>query len=499
MDTCRTVIFNPSYELYNDYDRIVLMSSPEASVLDKSYRLYIHPGIASFFSFFNGTCTLEESFQRAAKFYNTDVATVENLFSKFYNNPKKVGLKYDGENFIFPPNVLVDNREGVKRDTLSPEVMTCKGPYNYDRARLHYPKSLVICINLSCVTDCVYCYANKAHNYKPMPTQALLDFISEAARLHVRDIDFTGGEFFLHKDWREILKCLIANGYNPEISTKVPVSPASLREAREIGLKCVQYSLDTLSPEKACATLNVNRHYIGNIRKSIEAANNLGFDLVIKPTLINSTCTLENVKEILEFTKSLRSVRRMVVTTAGYTMYKSEENYQNLRPTEQQAKEVYDRQRKVWCGKDMSGMSPEITEELTGLLLDGEAVLDVGCGDGPVLAQGIHHRRHLQDVHHGYLEFRQRPDADEDAAGADPGGQRVPYLQGVRRVPEIPGHLLEVRTGGLWRRASVLSGSALPVRTFIYQEHLLKNKRNNGRPGQIHHPNPRHRVRPGLA
>ena len=40
-----------------------------------------------------------------------------------------------------------------------------------------------------------------------------------------------------------------------------------------------------------------------------------------------------------------------------------------------EAKEVYDRQRKVWCGKDMSGMSPEITEELTGLLLDGEAVL----------------------------------------------------------------------------------------------------------------------------
>ena len=341
MDTCRTVIFNPSYELYNDYDRIVLMSSPEASVLDKSYRLYIHPGIASFFSFFNGTCTLEESFQRAAKFYNTDVATVENLFSKFYNNPKKVGLKYDGENFIFPPNVLVDNREGVKRDTLSPEVMTCKGPYNYDRARLHYPKSLVICINLSCVTDCVYCYANKAHNYKPMPTQALLDFISEAARLHVRDIDFTGGEFFLHKDWREILKCLIANGYNPEISTKVPVSPASLREAREIGLKCVQYSLDTLSPEKACATLNVNRHYIGSIRKSIEAADSLGFDLVIKPTLVNTTCTLENVKEILEFTKGLRSVRRMVVTTAGYTMYKSEENYQKLRPSEQQAREVY--------------------------------------------------------------------------------------------------------------------------------------------------------------
>ena len=35
----------------------------------------------------------------------------------------------------------------------------------------------------------------------------------------------------------------------------------------------------------------------------------------------------------------------------------------------------------------MSGMSPEITEELTGLLLDGEAVLDVGCGDASLLTR----------------------------------------------------------------------------------------------------------------
>lgn len=78
--------------------------------------------------------------------------------------------------------------------------------WQYIVVRLSIPKSILYVINTKCVTDCIYCYADKKTRYNLLPTNRILEIIDEAHNLGVIDFDISGGELFLHKDWDAIVK-----------------------------------------------------------------------------------------------------------------------------------------------------------------------------------------------------------------------------------------------------------------------------------------------------
>ncbi|OIO41328.1 hypothetical protein AUJ10_01085, partial [Candidatus Pacearchaeota archaeon CG1_02_31_27] len=68
-----------------------------------------------------------------------------------------------------------------------------------------YPKTMQLHINSECNYNCLYCYVNDK-KVKPLNTEKLLDLITQAKKLGVYNIDFLGGEPFLHKDFYKLLQ-----------------------------------------------------------------------------------------------------------------------------------------------------------------------------------------------------------------------------------------------------------------------------------------------------
>lgn len=81
-----------------------------------------------------------------------------------------------------------------------------------------------------------------------MPLKTVISIIRQAKQTGVVNFDISGGEVLLHPHYKEIISELLANGYTPFISTKVPVKKDKLQTLKEIGIKEIQISLDSVNP-----------------------------------------------------------------------------------------------------------------------------------------------------------------------------------------------------------------------------------------------------------
>lgn len=336
----RNIILNPIYKLYPDRDRAILFNYANGKY-SESEKYFIHPDIATFLSLFNGSREMMKSLETCDLSEN-DIDKLITIFSA----EKAFSVKFDGNIFRFPKQVLIGNENGIIREDLRSNYTYCK-PYDFKRLRMSYPKSLVLIINLACHTNCIYCYANRKHKYSPISTERLIEIINDAKKTGILDFTVSGGEFFLHKDWERILSAFIDNGYMPEISTKVPVSKEDLEKAKAIGLNQIQFSLDTLDRETALKVLRVNEDYIDKFADTIRHADELSMKITLKPTFCIYTCNRSNMESILEFAGGLKNIERVTVSTMGKSIYLPHETHLAIRPSVKQVDEVFDYLKEV--------------------------------------------------------------------------------------------------------------------------------------------------------
>ncbi|MEG0518849.1 MAG: radical SAM protein [Bacteroidales bacterium] len=328
-----TLILNHDYKLVNDYDRVILLRLSAGKY--KEYAPYfMHPFLAKFLSMFNGR---GEEGQKLEEYgFTTD--DIKKL-TKIFTNNKKMCIGYAGEKYYFPKDVLVYNNNGTTRMGLENDY-NCAQPYNFNRKRFALPKTIVYIINLKCYTNCIYCYANRKCSYHLMSTAKIIDIIQEAKKIGILDFTISGGEFFLQKDWDIILKALLDNNYEPEISTKIPLAEDDLLTIKNCGLKEIQFSLDTLNADLAKKTLAVKDNYVTKITESIKFADSIGLKVTLKPTFCKYTCTINNLKEVLNFAGTLKNLKRVTVSTAGKSIYLSEATWDDIRPSIKQVEEI---------------------------------------------------------------------------------------------------------------------------------------------------------------
>lgn len=327
-------IFNPKYILRNDKDRILLTNHKEFAG-DRIF-YFLHPIHAVMLSYFNGSQNYDETIHNIMKDFDINESTVKRLTENLIENQNNVHFRYDGTVFSLPPNILVHNASQTIRTDLDKDSLMIDSKLNFSRRRLGRPMNLLICINLKCVTDCVYCYANRKVLYTPMKPQKLIDLIYEAKRIGIESVDITGGEFFLNPEWEDITKALLDCGYAPDISTKIPLSHETIDRIVATGLKTIQFSLDTVNQERARRNLNVGPNYIDKLLDAIRYCDEKGLRVIIKPTMDRETCTIENVDGVIDFAKTLKHLERCVFTIIGYSCYKTEQSYLNIRPTMEQ-------------------------------------------------------------------------------------------------------------------------------------------------------------------
>jgi radical SAM protein with 4Fe4S-binding SPASM domain len=336
-DLKRKLVLNPEYRLVNDVDRIVLISDKGS----KYFFTFIHPIHAIMLSFFNGDKPLKEIVAQISDFFSISENNALKTVTYFIEN-QDLYMEYDNEKFMFPKNVLVENRNNITRQDLYYQQYEISPPYDFKRNRFSKPTSIVFVINTACVTDCVYCYADKKAKYIPLSTEKILSIIDEAYQIGIHDFDITGGEIFLQKDWEIILKKLYSYGFTSNLSTKVPMSKENIDKFAETGFQELQVSIDSLSPGLQVKNLKVGNFYVDKIKESLTYLDSKGINLIIKGTQTKDTLTTKNIGEVIDFIKRLKNLKYYMITIIGYSLYKSNEEYHQIKPQLMQIEDFLD-------------------------------------------------------------------------------------------------------------------------------------------------------------
>ncbi|MDR3218232.1 MAG: radical SAM protein [Dysgonamonadaceae bacterium] len=348
IDLERKLVLNPDYFLIDDSDRIVLISDRNS----RYFFNFIHPMHAILLSFFKGDKSTKEVVMEISDFFSLSEENTLKTVSAFIENPSNIGIEYDDRKFIFPKNILIENKNNIARQDIDYKLYLKNPPYDFERIRFSKPTAVVFVINTSCVTDCIYCYANKEKKYKPLSTERILSIIDEAHKIGIRDFDITGGEIFLQKDWKIILEKLHNYGFISNLSTKVPLSKEMIDIFVQTGFQELQVSIDSFDTELQIKNLKVANSYADKMKESLTYLDSKGIKLIIKGTQTNDTLTTKNIGEVIDFIGHLKNVKRYMITVIGCSSYKSNEEYHKIKPTLKQIEEILNfinQKRKEMC------------------------------------------------------------------------------------------------------------------------------------------------------
>lgn len=329
-------ILNEKYSLRPDENRVHLIQDD-----GRTYRFFvIHPVYAAVLSLFNGQNDIETIVDRLSVILSSPKSDIIGIINPLLENKDTIHIRYDGTVFSFPPMLLVKNESNKVRDDLKTEDCIINGPYDFKTLRFNRPKNCVIVINTKCYTDCVYCYANRKHVYTPLAPERLLSLIGEAHEIGIDSIEITGGEFFLYPEWKTLLKTILSYGYNPAISTKIPINESDIKYLSEVGLHELQVSLDTLNPSIVQYNLNVKPNYVEKMKKTLQMLDGYGISLIIKGTQTTYTCSPQNIQSILDFLAELKNVKRYVISTIGCSQNKPNDLFHQIKPRLSQISEL---------------------------------------------------------------------------------------------------------------------------------------------------------------
>ena len=325
-------VLNPNYVLLNDTSRIILKSVDQ----NHSGFSFLHPLHASMLAFFDGKRELEETLSAISLHFGINTEDAHRIITPLLDNEKDVFIKFEGTTFRFSEHILTPCKHGQERDDLNPNGFQLNQEYDFKTKRFNRPYSIYYVINTHCKTDCIYCYANKGQLYKPLATNKILYIIEDAKQTGIREFDISGGEFLLQKDWDVILKRLVDCRFNPNISTKVPFTEKMVQKLVDSGIKEIQVSVDTFSPSLIGNDLRVPSTYIDEMKQGLRMADEAGIRLILKGTQTKETLNSENIKEILDFARTLHNIKRYTISTIGYMQYKPKGLFKEIHPTIQQ-------------------------------------------------------------------------------------------------------------------------------------------------------------------
>lgn len=330
-------VLNPIYKIILDERRLLILNVLDDSLMPR----IIHPIFGKFLSFFSGNDICDITISKICNQFNISYEKAITLVERFVENPKDIFVRYDGFIFRFPPLILIENVNGINRDDLNSDKILLTAPYDFENIRLYKPLDILFVINTKCMTDCVYCYADKRTQYTPMSTEKILDVIEQAKDLGVRKFELTGGEVFLHKDWKIIVKKLVDCGYGDLISTKIPLTKQQVDDFVEIGMKTLQVSLDSLNPKLQLSNLNVDNLYCERMKESLRYIDSQNINIIIKGTLTKYTLTIENIKEVTDFISTLKHLKKYTISTIGASMYKTNDSFHDIKPSCDSIKYIY--------------------------------------------------------------------------------------------------------------------------------------------------------------
>jgi radical SAM protein with 4Fe4S-binding SPASM domain len=332
-------ILNPEYDLRADNNRIIITNRRTDPTIN-DFIGFVHPVYAIILSFFDGEKNLVQVMESVAALLRKDQAVISKIVEPLLENEEGLHFHYDGYHFSFPEKILIRRDDGIIPKKYNPEdFFIPKQEMDLESRRLHYPLDILFMVNTRCVTDCIYCYADRIKNIDcRIPPERLMGIIREAKELDMRSFDITGGELFLYSHWEDLLAELIANGYAPYISTKCPISTETIRKLKDVGINRIQISIDSIIKEELTKILNVKEDYYYQLLDALKNIDENGFDIYTNTqfTSINTG----HYEELIDYLLNLENIKRINMGAAGFSLYKSEENYRRYKPALKEIKKI---------------------------------------------------------------------------------------------------------------------------------------------------------------
>lgn len=140
--------------------------------------------------------------------------------------------------------------------------------------------------------------------------------------------DINGGEVLLHPDIIMILEELIQNGYDPLVSTKMPVDRNMLEDLKKIGLKKFQISLDSASESTLRQMIRAPKGYLSHMANTLQDAYDLNFSIDVNAVLTRYNSSKLEIKGLVDFLSRYKNVGRVRFNPCGYSLYK--QNFNDL-------------------------------------------------------------------------------------------------------------------------------------------------------------------------
>jgi len=332
-------VFNPCYILRNDINRVILTDSGKEKY-DKlgndNFSEFIHPIHAMFLSFFKGDKTLSENIKEISYFFSMEENKTFELVKQFIENRGTIVIEYDGNFYYYPEKILIENKYNFHR-TYCAEDFNITEKLDFENQRYNIPIECTIVVNTTCVTDCIYCYADKINIMKnKIPFERLKAIINETQQLEFKSVDISGGELFLYENWYELLSLLYKNDYEPYLTTKVPIDESEILKLKELGVEAIQISLDSVFSDDLEINLRVGNNYRERILNTINLLNKYKFRIKIKSVITNPIFDIDKINKSIDYYNRIENIHLVELTAPGASNYKTNDEFLKYRLSLQQ-------------------------------------------------------------------------------------------------------------------------------------------------------------------
>lgn len=333
IDVNQKYVVNPAYKFKEDYLNVIITNNnparynadPHRNDITQSFAWRVHPKLALLFSFFDGSKTLDEIATRFYLVERIDKESFVEYVSPCISNSEEIMIPTHDQHWAsIPKNFLIPNTMGVVREYLLEKIdfPFVRRFFDLSEVRLRVPNSMTLMLNTTCVTDCVYCYADRSPVKHPLSFARVKALLKEAFDLEMPYVEVDGGDFFLYPFWRELLSEMRKYDYIPTISTKYPLTERMVEKLKALGIRRIQLSIDSVNSKEMQRMLNVGGLYTEQVLEGLKLLDKAGFEITIKPVITKYNDSEESLMDTIKMMTSFSNVRRIHFTPAAFSQFK---------------------------------------------------------------------------------------------------------------------------------------------------------------------------------
>lgn len=340
-------VLNNQYILRSEKKRVLLLYKDAHPPIKRGISdilTLLHPVLGVLLCLFDGKKNLKTVLDEFTELTDLKRESIHSMISQLVENKTEIKVDFAGRTFYFPQNTLI--RAGNNNNVIhyNPgDFLIPNNQLDFDSRRLYDPLDAMIILNNRCATRCIYCYVDKRKSFTcQIPFKRIVELIREAREIGMRSFNPAGGELFTYKYWKELLNVLIENHFDPVITTKYPLNETRIKELKDIGIKRIIFSLDTIKRSEMCQLLNVNERYYDLILKTLKELNNNDFAIYIQSQV--TSINQDSMEEFFDYLLEVKNIKCIKVRATAFSLYPKGDtnNYLWLRPDKNKLDKIRD-------------------------------------------------------------------------------------------------------------------------------------------------------------